>query len=130
MGRGGARTGAGRPHGAKNRSTKKQEMTLSELAKGYAPEALEMLAEVMRYGVSDSARVAASIAILDRGYGRPKPLESEPASTEIGDWIREIQAKGSKPTLASEFRFHAECRRKLTNIKNGLPKRVINCVSK
>lgn len=70
-GRGGARSGAGRPAGAKSRATKQAKAQLSELAKAYAPEALETLADVMKNGQSESARVAAANSILDRGYGKP-----------------------------------------------------------
>lgn len=70
-GRGGARSGAGRPKGSKNRATQSAKAKLSDLAKQYAPEALEVLAEVMRNGESESARIAAANSIIDRGYGKP-----------------------------------------------------------
>lgn len=102
MGRGGKRAGAGRPNGAINKSTQAQKATLVDMAKAYAPEALEMLAEVMRYGTSDAARIAACVAILDRGYGRPRQADPEPAQNSVTDWIREIQARGSKPILSGD----------------------------
>jgi hypothetical protein len=70
-GRGGARSGAGRPKGARNKATNEAKATLSELAKKYAPEALETLASIMRAGESEAARVTAANSILDRGYGKP-----------------------------------------------------------
>ncbi len=94
MGRGGARPGAGRPHGARNKATQSQSATLSEIAKSYAPEALEMLAEVMRHGKSDAARVSACLAILDRAFGRPKQADPEPQSDALGDLLKEMQAGG------------------------------------
>ena len=90
-GRGGSRPGAGRPKGAKSRATKQAKAQLSELAKAYAPEALDMLAQVMRSGESEAARVSAANSILDRGYGKPAqvtvdltPEEAETLSINIG----------------------------------------------
>lgn len=100
MKRGGKRPGAGRPNGAQNKSNQAQTATLSEMAREYAPEALAMLAEVMRYGVSDTARVAAANAILDRGFGRPKPIEIEPEKDSLALVIEQIQARGSKAPIA------------------------------
>jgi hypothetical protein len=40
--------------------------------KEYAPQAMEALVKIATTGKSDSARVAASIAILDRAFGRPR----------------------------------------------------------
>ena len=69
--RGGKREGAGRPSGAKNIATAKLKGSLSELAREYSDDALSALFEVARHGRSERARVAAAIAILDRGYGKP-----------------------------------------------------------
>lgn len=44
---------------------------LRELARERTEEAIETLADVMLNGESDSARVAAATALLDRGYGKP-----------------------------------------------------------
>jgi hypothetical protein len=68
---GGARLGAGRKDGAKARANPEQKATLSELAREHTATALETLVYVMKNSESDSNRVAASIAILDRAYGRP-----------------------------------------------------------
>jgi hypothetical protein len=47
---------------------------VTELARQYAPEALAALVEIATQGESESARVAAATALLDRGYGRPQAL--------------------------------------------------------
>jgi hypothetical protein len=60
------RTG-GRVTGTPNKATAE----VRDLAQVYTKEALEKLAEVMRKGVSEQARVAAACALLDRGHGRP-----------------------------------------------------------
>ena len=70
--RGGKREGAGRPAGSPNRATVDQKMRLAQLAKQHAGEAILALADVAENGQSESARIAAACAILDRGYGKPR----------------------------------------------------------
>jgi len=78
-GRGGARSGAGRPKGARNKLTKARKKTLTEMAGQYTETALATLAEIMRDdGAPAAARVTAANSILDRAHG--KPLQ---ATTEI-----------------------------------------------
>src|SRR3954454_15888283 len=67
---GGKRPGAGRPKG----STNKANRELREIAQAYTAEAVETLAQIMRMAESDTARLAAANALLDRGYG--KTMES------------------------------------------------------
>lgn len=66
--RGGARPGAGRPKGRKNRRT----LEIEAAAKKYANDALKALVEVAKTGSTEGARVSAAVALLDRGYGRPR----------------------------------------------------------
>jgi hypothetical protein len=47
---------------------------VTELARQHAAEALAALVEIATRGKSESARVAAATALLDRGYGRPQAL--------------------------------------------------------
>src|SRR5215471_20364818 len=47
---------------------------VTDLARQHAPEALAALVEIATQGKSESARVAAATALLDRGYGRPQAL--------------------------------------------------------
>ena len=68
---GGPRPGAGRPKGSRSVVTKEQAATLTELARQHTTVALQALVEVATSGASESARVSAAQAILDRGYGRP-----------------------------------------------------------
>lgn len=70
MPRGGNRAGSGRPKGSRNRTTREIGVAISRAARGYSAEALETLVDVARNGSSDSARVAAANALLDRAYGR------------------------------------------------------------
>ena len=73
---GGMREGSGRPSGAVNKTTTELNLNLSELAREYTNDALDTLVEVMQSSQSDSARIAAANAILDRGYGRPTKTTS------------------------------------------------------
>lgn len=69
--RGGKRQGAGRPQGARSRATKVQKATLSDLAREHTSVALTALVDIAKKGESESARVAAANALLDRAYGKP-----------------------------------------------------------
>lgn len=66
--RGGTRPGAGRPKGSPNKAT----VDLQDAAREYTEEALETLRAICASGQSESARVAAATALLDRGYGKPR----------------------------------------------------------
>lgn len=71
MPRGGRRPGAGRPAGKPNRDTAASRAALADLVAGHVETAIAALAEIAKTGESEAARVAASVAILDRAYGRP-----------------------------------------------------------
>lgn len=64
---GGARPGAGRKKGRVSAAKR----DLAEKAKTHAETALKALADIARKGESESARVSAATAILDRAYGKP-----------------------------------------------------------
>ena len=68
---GGKREGAGRPAGSKNRSTPHQNERITELAKTHCELAFQVLVDVALKGKTDSARVSAANALLDRAFGRP-----------------------------------------------------------
>ena len=68
---GGIREGSGRPAGAGNKATSELKLSLSEFAREYTNDAFSALVGVMNTSQSDSARIAAATAILDRGYGKP-----------------------------------------------------------
>ena len=82
--RGGKREGAGRKKGSQSRATREQKATLSDLAKAHTEIALKALVSVATKSESDSARVAAANAILDRGYG--KPTQAHQHSGAIGSY--------------------------------------------
>lgn len=70
--RGGIRPGSGRPRGVPNKATAERKATLEELARTHTELALSVLASVAEKSESDSARVTAAAALLDRGYGKPR----------------------------------------------------------
>jgi hypothetical protein len=49
----------------------KAKRDLADMAKGHAATALKTLADIAKGGESESARVSAANAILDRAYGKP-----------------------------------------------------------
>jgi hypothetical protein len=69
--RGGKRNNSGRPTGSRNKITAANGVALVELAAAYTEEMLDLLVGLARGGESESARIAAIIAILDRGNGKP-----------------------------------------------------------
>lgn len=69
--RGGRRLGAGRKPGQRNSATLMNSMSIGELARQNTETALKTLVDVAMHGKSESARVSAASALLDRGYGRP-----------------------------------------------------------
>jgi hypothetical protein len=71
MPRGGPRPGSGRKPGSQNRDTAERRAALADLAADHVETALATLASIAADGASESARVSAAIAILDRTYGRP-----------------------------------------------------------
>lgn len=72
--RGGKRSGAGRPKGAKDKLTREAGATLSELAREHTDTALLALVQIARSSESDAARVSAANSLLDRGYGKASQL--------------------------------------------------------
>ena len=89
---GGIREGSGRPTGAVNKATSELKLNLSELAREYTNDALDTLVEVMQSSQSDSARIAAATAILDRGYGRPTKTASIEVNAPFVPTIIELVA--------------------------------------
>jgi hypothetical protein len=70
----------GRQKGTPNKATAE----VKEAARAYTADAINTLAQIMKAGESEAARVAAANAILDRGYGKPKQsVEHEGGETPI-----------------------------------------------
>jgi hypothetical protein len=66
---------------------------VTELARSHSPKAIETLVEIMNNETAPpAARIAASIAILDRGYGKPaQTLDTtvRPGEFPVADRITE-----------------------------------------
>ena len=72
MPRGGSRPGAGRPAGSQNIDTAARRKALADLTANHAEDAIAVLADIAANGQSETARISAACAILDRTYGRPR----------------------------------------------------------
>lgn len=67
--------GKGRPKGALNKATAE----IKQAARRHGPEALKVLAKLMKDADSEQARIAAAREILDRAYGKAtQPLGEDP----------------------------------------------------
>jgi hypothetical protein len=83
----------GKAKGTKNRATAEAKIALEDLAKTHAPEALQALVKVATSGKSEAAIVAAAIALLDRGYGKPRQAvdiagdQTRPLVIKIVDFV-------------------------------------------
>jgi len=53
-----------------------------DAARALAPLAFETLADIMRCGSPDTARLAAAKEVLDRAHGKSKASDAEPAEAE------------------------------------------------
>lgn len=60
--------GPGRPKGSRN----KRAIMVEEMAREYAGDALAALRHIATKGESEAARVSASVALLDRGFGKAR----------------------------------------------------------
>jgi len=82
MARGGARPGAGRKPGVRNRVTK----DIKELAQSYGEDAIRRLAILASDdSIAPAAQVAAIKELLDRGYGKAtQPIAGDPDMPPVG----------------------------------------------
>ncbi|KAA0971087.1 hypothetical protein FPY71_11620 [Aureimonas fodinaquatilis] len=76
----------------KRRTAKTDRQQLADMAKGHAEDALAALVEIAREGGSETARISAANAILDRAYGKPSTasqtaadIEPLPSSVNLGE---------------------------------------------
>src|SRR6266545_3030467 len=60
----------------------KQPVKMTELARRYGPEAINLLVEKMRHGEDDRVQVMAAKILLDRGYGTVAPQTEMPLTLE------------------------------------------------
>ena len=83
------------------------EKELRKAARGMSDLALETLANIMKGGGQDTAKLAAAREVLDRGHGKPKPAPKTAAKTKAaatGDVTVVIQRYTDAPDPeAGEF---------------------------
>ena len=66
---------------------------IRELARRYTRIALSTLVEIATSGKTESARVAAAVALLDRGWGKPSPLADDVTTAPVTIVISEVDAR-------------------------------------
>jgi hypothetical protein len=86
---------SGNPGGRPKKT--EQVIEIEALARQYAPQAMEALVKIALTGKSDSARVAASIAILDRAFGRPRQMLQAESKSNVQYFITD------QPLTAEEW---------------------------
>lgn len=100
MPRGGKRDGAGRPPGSENTDTAAARAALSSLMDGHVQTAIAALSDIAANGTSETARISAACAILDRTYGRPRsapdaaPLHGVPDNPASGFTLDTLRLGG------------------------------------
>jgi hypothetical protein len=123
---GGARPGSGPKKGTvlsavELRSAEAAEIP-AEIDAAAAPDALvsiSSLANQVRFGVSEAAVISASVAILDRGYGKPGveiggdamlPFMMKPAAPSVSSAVREEARKHAMVAIAAlrKIRDHGQ----------------------
>jgi hypothetical protein len=82
---------------------------VQELARAHTVTAIEKLAEIAENGKSESAQIAAAVALLDRGWGRPAQtlhathtLDERDAAELTYAELMEIAGRGSSGGSAAE----------------------------
>jgi hypothetical protein len=78
----------GRKAGAKNVATREAKLALEALAQQHSEAALGALVDVMNNSVSPAARVAAAVAILDRGYGKPRQALEHSGGLSLAELVQ------------------------------------------
>lgn len=94
---GGKRAGAGRPKGAKNKATLENKASIEQLARAHTPVAIAALVRIVKSKVlPPAAIVSAAVALLDRGYGKPRQAV-EHSGPDEGPIIMGIEFVGGDP---------------------------------
>lgn len=94
----------GRQKGTPNKITAAKRATLAELAQQHTDTAIGALVEVCQTG-TDAARVAAAVALLDRGFGRPVQMVEGPGPE--GQHLHKIEADEAFDRVAAALDGYA-----------------------
>ena len=70
----------------------RDEQKVAELARSYTREAIDTLVDIMRNGKDERVRGTGAMALLDRGWGKPKV---EVVSDEAG-YVKALRAVAAK----------------------------------
>jgi len=73
-----------------------QDLDLKSLARGYTTIAVQTLGGIAQAGESEASRVAASIALLDRGWGKPNQPHEAKIEGSLEIILRDIAAEKKK----------------------------------
>ena len=73
-----------------------RELDLKSLARSYTKRAVQTLAGVSESSESDAARVAAAVALLDRGWGKPNQPHEAKIEGSLEIILRDIAAEKKK----------------------------------
>ena len=92
-GHGGSRPGAGRPRGSGSTASRADRHRLGEMIRSEAEILVRNLIEIAHTSEDDRLRFQATIALLDRAYGRPPQAPGEPTDS-IEDLVQEVLAYG------------------------------------
>ena len=86
---------SGNPSGRPKRT--KEELDLIAACKERAPQALDVLMEVMTNGENERNRITAAVTIIERAYGKPvQATLTGNASQELIEKIERVIVDGSK----------------------------------
>lgn len=90
-----SRKPTGNPPGRPKGATNKQTLDVKELARDFTEEAVRSLAQIMRKGESEAARVAAIKELLDRGHGKSTQVVDANVSATVQTITRKIVDPGA-----------------------------------
>jgi hypothetical protein len=118
--KGGKRKGAGRKAGIPNKGNRDDDKVwVAAYARKYGREAIDKLVHIMRHGKSDNVQIAASVAILDRGYGKPV------AQFDVSVTSASVPMINKNMTLEEAAEAYAETARNMwAQIKQEDPKQI------
>ena len=92
----------GRPKGALNKATADVKL----LAQVYTAPALKTLAQIMKHGESEQARVAAARELLDRGHGKARQEIGDAATS---DTVNQVNEEVSDIVLGRRLMYAVHC---------------------
>ena len=93
---GGARPGAGRPKGSGSTATALDRHKLGEMIRQEAPALIRNVLDIAHTSQDERLRFQASIALLDRAYGRPPQASEITEENDFTEGFRQLFWKNPK----------------------------------